>query len=108
VVSDAMNFVNKIPLQLFRQVHQSQSLTTFVMHISKFSAPFCHTNVTHNIITIQTTQSTMNLSRALSCVKKTNHSTYLTAGGNSDDSVHVSSVITPTLQQNCIRVGVQQ
>jgi hypothetical protein len=34
----------------------------------------------------------------LSCVKKTNHSTYLTAGGCDDDSVHVSSVITPTLR----------
>jgi hypothetical protein len=31
------------------------------------------------------------------CVKKTNHSTYLTAGGSGDGSVHVSSVITPTL-----------
>jgi hypothetical protein len=27
------------------------------------------------------------------CVKKTNHSTYLTAGGSGDDSVHVSSLI---------------
>jgi hypothetical protein len=54
--------------------------------------------VTHNIITIYTTQLTVNLSRALSfCVNKTNHSTYLTAGGSGDDSVHVSSVITPTL-----------
>jgi hypothetical protein len=31
------------------------------------------------------------------CVKKTNHSTYLTAGGSGDGSVHVSSVITPRL-----------
>jgi hypothetical protein len=31
------------------------------------------------------------------CVKKTNHSTYLTPGCSGDDSVHVSSVITPTL-----------
>ena len=37
--------------------------------------------------------------RALSfCVKKTNHSTYLTAGGSGDDSVHVLSVFTPTLR----------
>jgi hypothetical protein len=78
-------------------------LTTFVMHISapilEFSTPFSHTTVTHNIITLYTTQLTMNLRRALSfCVKKTNHSTYLTAGGSGDDSVHVSSVITPTLR----------
>jgi hypothetical protein len=32
------------------------------------------------------------------CVKKANHSTYLTAGGRGDDNVHVSSVITPTLR----------
>ena len=36
------------------------SLTTFVMHISvpipKFSAPFSHTTVTHNIITVYMTQ----------------------------------------------------
>jgi len=72
------------------------------MHISapipEFSATFSYTTVTHNIITLYTTQSTVNLGRALSfCVKKTNHSTYLTAGGSDDDSVHVSSVITPTL-----------
>ena len=37
--------------------------------------------------------------RALSfCVKKTNHSTYLTAGGSGDDSVHVLSVFTLTLR----------
>jgi len=73
------------------------------MHISapipEFSAPFSHTTVTHNIITVYMTQSTMNLGCALSfCVKKTNPSTYLTAGGSGDDSVHVSSVITPTLR----------
>jgi len=77
-------------------------LTTFVMHIiapiPEFSAPFSHTTVTRNIITLYATQSTMILGRALSfCVKKTNHNTYLTAGGSGDDSVHVSSVITPTL-----------
>jgi beta-lactamase superfamily II metal-dependent hydrolase len=45
------------------------------------------------------TQSTMNLGRALSIyVKKTDHSTYLTAGGSGDDSVHLASVITPTLR----------
>jgi hypothetical protein len=32
------------------------------------------------------------------CVKKTNHRTYLRAGGSGDDSVHVSSVIIPTLR----------
>jgi hypothetical protein len=37
------------------------------------------------------------------CVKKTNHSTYLTAGGSGDDSVHVSSVITPTLRSENVR-----
>jgi hypothetical protein len=53
----------------------------------------------HNIITVYMTQLTTNLGRALSfCVKKTNHSTYLTAGGSGDDSVHVSSEITPTLR----------
>jgi hypothetical protein len=31
-------------------------------------------------------------------VKKTNHSMYITAGRSSGDSVHVSSVITPTLR----------
>jgi hypothetical protein len=55
-------------------------LTTFVTHISEpipeFSAPFSHTIVTRNIITVYTTQSTMNLGRALSfCMKKTDHST---------------------------------
>jgi len=77
-------------------------LTTFVMLINapipEFSAPFSHTTVTHNIITVCTTQLTMNLGRALSfCVKKTNHITYLTAVGSGDDSVRVSSVITPTV-----------
>jgi hypothetical protein len=52
---------------------------------------------TRNNITVYTTQSTMNLGRALSfCVKKTNHSTYFRGGGSGDDGVHVSSVITPT------------
>jgi hypothetical protein len=60
------------------------SLTTFVVHIGKpipeFSAPFSHTTVTYNIITVYTTQSMMNLGRTLSfCMKKTNHSTYLMA-----------------------------
>jgi hypothetical protein len=78
-------------------------LSTFVMHISalipEFSALFSHTIVIHNIITAYTTQSTMNLDRAVSfCMKKTDHSTYHTAGGSGDDSVHVSSVITPTLR----------
>jgi len=73
------------------------------MHISapipEFSAPFSHTTVTHSIIIVYMTQSMMNISRALSFyMKKTNHSTYLTAGGSGDDSVHVSSVITPTLR----------
>jgi hypothetical protein len=73
------------------------------MHISayipEFSAPFSHTTVTHNIITVYTTQLTMNLGCALSfCVKKTNHSMYLTAGASGDDSAHVSPVITPTLR----------
>jgi hypothetical protein len=73
------------------------------MHISvpipEVSTPFSHTTATHNIITIYTTQSMMNLSRALSFyMKKTNHSMYLTAGGSGNDSVHVSSAITPTLR----------
>jgi hypothetical protein len=82
--------------------HNSVSfLTTFVMQISlpipEFFAPFSDTSVNHNIITVYTTQATMNLCRALSfCVKKPNHSTYPTAGGGGDDSVHFSSVITPT------------
>jgi hypothetical protein len=39
----------------------------------------CHKNLSpaHNIITVYTTQSTMNLGRALSWLRKTNHSTYL-------------------------------
>jgi hypothetical protein len=54
---------------------------------------------THNSITIHTTQSTMNLGSALSfCMKKMNHSMYLTAGGSGIDSVHVSLTITPTLR----------
>ena len=70
------------------------SLTTFIMHVSapipEFSAPFSHTTVTHKIIIVYMTQSTMNLGHALSfCVKKTYHSTYLTAGGSGNDSVHV-------------------
>jgi hypothetical protein len=72
------------------------------MHISapipEFSAPFSRATVTHNIITVYTTQSTMNLGRAFSfCVKKMNRSTYRTAGGSGDDSVHVSSEITLTI-----------
>jgi hypothetical protein len=72
------------------------------MHINApipdFSAPLSHTTVTHNIITVHMTRSTMNLGRALSfCMKKTEHSMYLTAGGSGDDSVHVSSAITPKL-----------
>jgi hypothetical protein len=89
--------------RLFERVHQNwvSSLTTFIMHISapipEFSALFSHTTVTHNI-TLYTTQSTINLGHTLSfCVKKMNHSTYFTAGRSSDDSVLVSSVITPTL-----------
>jgi hypothetical protein len=67
--------------------------------IPEFSAPFSHTSVTHNIITVYMTQSTMNLGRALFfCMKTTNHSTYLTAGASGDDSVHVSSAITPTIR----------
>jgi len=43
---------------------------------------------THNIITVYTTQLMMNFGRALSfCLEKTNHSTYLTAGGSGDGSV---------------------
>jgi hypothetical protein len=65
------------------------------MHISapipKFFAPLSHTNVTHNIIAVYTTQSTMNLGRALSfCKKKTNYITYLIAGRSGIDGVHVS------------------
>jgi hypothetical protein len=67
------------------------------------SLNFLHNSVTqlstYNVITVHTTESTVNLGRALSfCVKKTNHSTYHTAGGSGDDIVHVSSVITPTLR----------
>ena len=84
------------------------SLTTFFMHITapipEFSAPFSHATVTHNIITVYATPSMTNLTRALSfCMKKTNHSTYLTAGGSSSDSVHVSSVITLTLCNENVR-----
>jgi len=46
----------------------------------------------------------MNLGHASSfCVKKTNHSMYLTAGGSGDDSVHVLSVFTPTLRSENVR-----
>jgi hypothetical protein len=70
-----------------------------VAPVPEFSAPFSYTTATHNITTVYTTQSTMNLGRALFfCVKKTNYIKYLTAGGSSDDIVHVSSVITPTLR----------
>jgi hypothetical protein len=59
---------------------------------------------THNIITVYTTQSTMNLGCALSfCMKKMNHSKYFTDGKSGDDSVHVSSVITPTLHSKNVR-----
>ena len=58
---------------------------------------------TDNIISVYTMQSTMNLGHALSfCMKKTNHSTYLTAGVSGDDIVNVSSVITPTLRSENI------
>jgi hypothetical protein len=72
------------------------------MHISapipEFYAPFSHTTVIHNIITVYMTQATMNLGHTLSfCMKEINYGTYLTAGGSGDDSVHVSSVITPTI-----------
>jgi hypothetical protein len=73
------------------------------MHISApipvFSALFAHTIYTHNIITVYTTQSKMNLGRALSFyMKETNRSLHLTAGGGGDDSVHVSSAITSTIR----------
>jgi hypothetical protein len=75
----------------------SEHPAPFVLDRPKFSAPFSHTTVTHNIITLYMTQSTMNLRCVLSfCMKKMNHSTYLTAGGSGDDSAHVSSAITPT------------
>jgi len=75
----------------------SEHPAPIVLDRPEFSAPFSHTIVTHNIITVYTTRWTINLRCALSfCVKKTNHSTYLTAGGSGDDSTHVSSVITPT------------
>ena len=92
-----VNFLNK-----FLSHSWESSLTSSIMHISapipKFSAPFPHTTVTYNIVTIYMTQST-NLCRALSfCVKRTNHSTYLTAGGSGNGSVHVLSLFTPTLR----------
>jgi hypothetical protein len=66
--------------------------------ILEFSAPFSHTTATHNIFTVYTTQLMMNLGCTLSfCMKKTNHSTYFTAGGSGVDSAHVSSAITSTL-----------
>jgi hypothetical protein len=34
-----------------------------------------------------------------SCVKKTNHSTHLTAGWSGDVSVHVTTVISPKLYE---------
>jgi hypothetical protein len=100
-----MNSSTKFPYDFVNEFISDSwvlSLTTFVMHISapipKFSAPFSYTTVTHNVITIYMTQSTMNLGRALSfCMKKMNHSMYFTAGGSGNDSVHVSSVIIPTL-----------
>jgi hypothetical protein len=100
---------HKLPIKLpndfvneFISDNWVSSLITFFMHIStpilKLSAPFSHTTVTYNIITVYKTQSTMNLSCALSfCMKKTNHSKYLAAGGSGVDSVHVSSAITLTL-----------
>jgi aspartate-semialdehyde dehydrogenase len=66
--------------------------------IPEFSAPFSHTTVTHKIITIYSTPSTMNLGPALSFyIKKTNHSTCLTVSGTGVNGVHVSKAITPTL-----------
>ena len=88
-------------------------LTTFVMHISapipEFSAPFSHTTVTHNIITVYTTQSTMNLGRALSFyVKKTNNGTCLTAGGSGDECPCLISNYSHAKQRKCMKVGVQR
>ena len=91
-------------LNVFISNNWASFLTTFIRHISapisEFSAQFCHTTVFHNIITIYLymTQSTMNLGRDLSFfVKKTNHSKYLTVGWHIGDSIHISSVITPTV-----------
>ena len=62
-----------------------------------------------NIVTIYMTQSTTNLGRALSfCVKKTNHSTYLTAGGSGDECPCFISIYSYTKWRKCMRVGVQQ
>ena len=84
--------------QFFAQFSHTTVTLNITVYTAQFFAQFSHTTVTHNI-TVYTTQSTMNLARSLSvCMKKTNHSTYLTAGGSGDDSVHDSSEITPTLR----------
>jgi hypothetical protein len=78
-----------------------QENDTFSEHPAPFDLdqrPKLMQRFTHNSITIHTTQSTMKLSSALSfCMKKMNHSTYLTADGSGVDSGNVSLAITPTL-----------
>jgi hypothetical protein len=71
VVPGAMNSVSKIPLWLFEWVHQSQLcvILDHVCHVHQCthpwsSAPFSHTTVTYNIITVYTTQSVMIVDRA--------------------------------------------
>ena len=84
-----VNFLNE-----FISHYWGSSLTNFIIHISvpipEFSAPFSHITVTHNIITVYTTQSMTKLGCTLACyMKKRNHHMYLKAGGSSGDSVHV-------------------
>jgi hypothetical protein len=50
-----------------------------------------------DVIVVPGAMNSVNKIPLLSCVKKTNHSTYRTAGGSSNDTIHISSVITPTL-----------
>jgi len=70
------------------------------MHISapirEFSAPFSPTTVTHNMHHMHDTIADESRSHFVLQREETNHITYLTAGGSGDDSVHVSSVISPT------------
>ena len=64
----------------------------------------------YHIIPVHTTPPTTNLGRTLFfCVKKTNHSTYPTAGGSGDDSVCSCFIsnYSYTKQRKCMRVGVQ-
>lgn len=63
------------------------------MPISEFPELILHVSATH-VITVYTTQSTVNHDNGVSCLQKTNHTTNLTAGGNDNYRICAYSVTT--------------